>query len=57
MLELVRQLKQANRQTKFFILMAVIYLGAIIWTTVQSYARLEYSRTDKEWDPIIIQPK
>lgn len=57
MRQLVRQLKQANRQTKFFILMALIYLGAIIWTTVQSYARLEYNRADKESSPIIIQPK
>lgn len=56
MQKIFEQLKQANRQTLYFILMAVIYIGALLWTTAQSYARLEYNRSDGG-TPIIIQPK
>lgn len=34
--------------------MAFIYLGIMIWTTVQAYARLSYSRSDVV-KPIMIQ--
>jgi hypothetical protein len=44
----------SHRQTKFFILMWAIYLIAIVWTTVQAYARLSYSRSDMT-PPIIIR--
>jgi hypothetical protein len=35
-----------DRQTKYIILTLLLYMIALIWTTAQSYARLEYSRTD-----------
>lgn len=43
----------ANWQTKLFVINLAIYAVALIWTTVQSYARLEYSRSDFK-KPIII---
>ena len=45
---------ESNRQTKIFIFTLALYLLAILWTTIQSYARLEYSRSDIS-KPIIIQ--
>jgi hypothetical protein len=45
-MEVWRKFKESHRQTKYFVLMYVIYLAALIWTTVQAYARLEYSRSD-----------
>jgi len=36
--------------------MAVIYLAAMLWTTLQAYSRLSYSRSDAV-KPIIIQNK
>lgn len=54
MWQALKAFKDSNKQTKFFILMFVIYMAAIIWTTLQAYVRLEYSRSDKE-TPIIIQ--
>lgn len=44
----------SHRQTKFFIFMLLLYMIALIWTTLQSYARLEYSRTG-ESTPIVIK--
>ncbi len=44
----------SNRQTKWFILTIAIYMIAILWTTVQAYARLEYSRSYIS-KPIIIR--
>lgn len=44
--------RQASPQTKYFIWTWVIYSIAIIWTTVQAYARLEYSRTQVIYEPI-----
>lgn len=51
----VKAFRQSDRQTKFFIFTILLYFIAIIWTTIQSYARLEYSRSDRETTPIIIQ--
>lgn len=45
--------KNANIQTKIFILISAIYMIALIWTTVQSYARLSYSRSDGS--PVVIE--
>gem|GEM_PF-3138537 len=52
----LRKFKNSNRQTKFFILMGVIYLSAMLWTTIQAYSRLSYNRSDAE-KPIVIQNK
>lgn len=46
--------KNANRQTKVFIFMGALYIIAMVWTTVQAYARLNYSRSDIV-KPIVIQ--
>jgi len=53
MWQTVKKFKNSNRQTKFFIFMAVIYLGAMLWTTSQVYSRLSYSRSHAV-KPIII---
>ena len=53
MLYSLKKFKKSNRQTKFFILMAIIYLSAVLWTTVQAFSRLSYSRSDAV-KPIII---
>lgn len=45
---------KSSWQTKMFILNVCIYMGALIWTTVQAYARLEYNRSDFN-KPIIIE--
>ena len=45
---------KSDRQTKYLILMLLIYMTALIWTTLQSFARLEYSRSDAPPTPIII---
>lgn len=42
----LKMFQKAHRQTKFFILMLAIYMIALMWTTVQAYARLAYSRSD-----------
>lgn len=52
----IRSFKNSNRQTKFFIFMWAIYIAALAWTTVQSYARLAYSRSDLESPTIIHIP-
>lgn len=41
-----RQFMSSGRQTKYFILTIAIYMIAIVWSTVQAYARLQYSRSD-----------
>ncbi len=45
MLAWIKQYNAAKPQTKYFILTWIVYSIAIIWTSVQAYARLEYSRT------------
>lgn len=45
MRQALKSLFAADLQTFFFILTTAIYIIAILWTTIQSYARLEYSRT------------
>jgi hypothetical protein len=42
----LKMFKKAHRQTKFFIFMWAIYMIALVWTTVQAYVRLAYSRGD-----------
>jgi hypothetical protein len=49
-------LKISHRQTQYFIFTLVIYMTAIIWTTIQAYARLAYSRSD-ERPPVIIETR
>lgn len=50
-----KRFKNANRQTKVFVLMGALYMAAMIWTTAQAYARLSYSRSDEK--PTVIQTK
>lgn len=50
----LKMFKRSHPQTKFFIFMWALYMVAIIWTTIQAYARLEYSRTGID-KPIVIQ--
>jgi hypothetical protein len=45
---------KSNWQLKLFYFNVALYIGALIWTTLQAYARLEYSRSDYK-KPIIIQ--
>lgn len=52
----IKKFMNADRQTKFFIIMTVIYMGALLWTTIQSFSRLTYSRSDAE-KPIVIPNK
>jgi hypothetical protein len=42
----IKIFKNSHRQTKFFVFTLLLYMIALIWTTLQAYARLEYSRTD-----------
>lgn len=42
----IKSFLRTDRQTQFFIFMLVLYAAALIWTTVQAYARLEYSRSN-----------
>lgn len=51
----LKKFKESHRQTKFFIITLAIYMLAMIWTTIQAYARLEYSRSGDQAKPIIIQ--
>jgi len=51
--EVVSSFINSGKQTKFFIFMTALYMIAIAWTTVQAYARLEYSRSDYS-KPILI---
>lgn len=46
MWQAIKRFKNSSRQTKIFILMGALYMIAMIWTTVQAYARLNYSRSD-----------
>ncbi len=52
--EMIQSFKNSGRQTKYFILMCAIYSIAMIWSTVQSYVRLVYSRSDIK-KPIVIE--
>lgn len=46
-MRILKQFREASWQTKLFILTFLLYMGAMAWTTIQAYARLEYSRTEK----------
>lgn len=48
MLRWIKLYREASPQTKYFILTWVVYSIAIVWTTAQAYARLEYSRTSSQ---------
>ena len=50
----IKMFKNAKFQTKFFIFTFALYMIALFWTTIQAYARLEYSRTEVS-RPIMIQ--
>ena len=50
----LQMFKDSNRQTKYFIFTLLLYMLAMIWTTLQAYARLEYSRSDIS-KPILIK--
>ncbi len=54
MWESLRSFKNSGLQTKLFIFTLLIYMLALIWTTFQAYARLQYSRSDLV-GPIFIQ--
>jgi hypothetical protein len=54
MWQALKKINDANKQTKYFILMFLIYIVALAWSTLQSFARLEYSPTG-ESKPIVIQ--
>lgn len=54
MKQAIKMFKESSRQTKFFIFTVALYMLALIWTTIQAYARLEYSRSDIS-KPIMIQ--
>lgn len=56
MWQAIKMFKDANRQTKYFIFTLLLYALALLWTTVQAYARLEYSRSDVS-KPILIKPE
>lgn len=56
MMQIFSRMKNMHPQTFFFILMAVIYGSALVWTTVQSYIRPE-SGPDGRDKPIVIQPQ
>ena len=53
MWRMLKMFKESHPQTKFFVFTWAIYMIAIFWTTIQAYARLEYSRSDSS-KPIII---
>lgn len=52
----IQMFKASHKQTKYFIFTLVLYMVAILWTTFQAYARLEYSRSDSA-KPLLIQPE
>jgi hypothetical protein len=54
MRQAIKLFKESHRHTKFFIITWAIYMIALFWTTLQAYARLEYSRSGNS-KPIIIQ--
>lgn len=45
MLSWIRQFREANAQTKYFILNWILYGLAIILTTLYCYGRLDYVRS------------
>jgi len=48
----LKMFKHAHLQTKCLIFMLGLYLLALVWTTVQVYARLAYRQSD--FIPIIV---
>lgn len=52
----IQMFKASNKQTKYFVFTLLLYMIAILWTTFQAYARLEYSRSDIS-KPVLIQPE
>lgn len=56
MWQAMKLLITSNRQTKYFIFTLFLYMIALLWTTIQAYARLEYSRSDIS-RPVLIKPQ
>jgi len=56
MLRMLNMFRNAHPHTKAFIFMIALYMVAIGWTTVQSYARLTYSRSDISHPRVIYIP-
>lgn len=56
MRQILRAFKNSHPQTKLFVLTLILYIVALVWTTLQAYARLEYSRTGYT-APIVIKPE
>lgn len=54
MWQAIKLFKDSGWQTKLFILICAIYMLAMVWTTIQAYARLQYSRSDR-LKPLIIE--
>lgn len=54
MLRMLKMFRESHPQTKFFVFTWAIYMIAIFWTTIQAYARLEYSRTNSSSKPVVI---
>lgn len=54
MWQAIKRFSASNRQTKYLVLTFLLYIIALMWTTVQAYARLEYSRSDIS-RPILIE--
>jgi hypothetical protein len=50
----LKSFKQAHYHTKIFILMGVIYMLALMWTTSQAFLRLIYGHSDLH-SPTVIQ--
>lgn len=46
MWQALKKFDKAHRQTKFFVFTFLIYMIAMVWTTIQAYGRLVYSRSD-----------
>lgn len=46
MIEQIKKFVTSSWQTKLFIFMLLLYMVALAWTTVQSYVRLAYNRSD-----------
>ncbi|GAB4225799.1 MAG: hypothetical protein Tsb0021_01110 [Chlamydiales bacterium] len=47
MIQFIRMLRDADSKTRWFYFQWIIYMIAIILTTVYAYARLEFDRSGK----------
>ncbi len=54
MRQMLKAFRNSHLQTKLFVLTLLLYMIALVWTTLQAYARLEYSRTGYT-NPIVIK--